>query len=203
MKHGQPRLIGSTAPYRRPSCGHVSDLSNYCSLNQWYVGVMYQEHTQDVTQANRCLKQQCLCLCTLSAILLGVLYLFFGAFPLVFKNNHGFTLSQSGLSFLGILVGMIVGVLTDPLWARNYRRLLRQYEARTGQKGACEPEFRLPPTILGSFLVPISLFGEQRRTLGSEAIYMMANADTDIWLVGFGWTIFPWVSSKEKVSRCG
>jgi multidrug resistance protein len=114
------------------------------------------------------LEPMCLCLCTLSAILLGVLYLFFGAFPLVFKNNHGFTLWQSGTSFLGILVGMIVGVLTDPLWARNYRRLLRQYEARTGQKGACEPEFRLPPTILGSFLVPISLFG-------------------------FGWTIFPWI----------
>lgn len=164
---------------------------------------MYQEHTQDVTQANRCLKQQCLCLCTLSAILLGVLYLFFGAFPLVFENNHGFTLWQTGTSFLGILVGMIIGVLTDPLWARNYRRLLRQYEARTGQKGASEPEFRLPPTILGSFLVPISLFGEQRRTLGFEAIHMMANADTDIWLAGFGWTTFPWVSSREKVPRCG
>ncbi|KAL6717798.1 hypothetical protein ACLMJK_003883 [Lecanora helva] len=139
------------------------------------------------------LEPMCLCLCTLSAILLGVLYLFFGALPLVFETNHGFTLWQTGTSFLGILVGMIIGVLTDPLWARNYRRLLRQYEARTGQKGASEPEFRLPPTILGAFLVPISLFGEQRRTLGFEAIHMMANADTDIWLAGFGWTTFPWV----------
>ncbi|EOD47184.1 putative mfs multidrug protein [Neofusicoccum parvum UCRNP2] len=36
----------------------------------------------------------CLNLCILSSILLGILYLFFGAFPLVFQNNHGFTLSQ-------------------------------------------------------------------------------------------------------------
>ncbi|KAL7895859.1 hypothetical protein HDV64DRAFT_280827 [Trichoderma sp. TUCIM 5745] len=100
---------------------------------------------------------------------------------------------STGTSFLRILVGIIIGVLTDPLWARNYRRLLRQYEARTGQKGAFEPEFRLPPTILGSFLVPISLFGEQRRILVFEAIHMMANADTDIWLAGFGWTTFPWI----------
>jgi hypothetical protein len=44
---------------------------------------------------------QCLNLCILSAILLGILYLFFGAFPLVFQNNHGFTISQTGLAFLG------------------------------------------------------------------------------------------------------
>ncbi|KKY14154.1 putative benomyl methotrexate resistance protein [Diplodia seriata] len=45
----------------------------------------------------------CLNLCILSSILLGILYLFFGAFPLVFQNNHGFTLSQVGLAFLGLV----------------------------------------------------------------------------------------------------
>ncbi|KAK0782553.1 hypothetical protein LTR75_014386, partial [Friedmanniomyces endolithicus] len=43
-------------------------------------------------------------LCLLCAILLGILYLFFGAFPLVFENNHGFNEWQTGLSFLGIFV---------------------------------------------------------------------------------------------------
>ena len=42
---------------------------------------------------------QCLSLCVLSAILLGILYLFFGAFPLVFENNHGFTLAQTVCPF--------------------------------------------------------------------------------------------------------
>ncbi|KAK0848829.1 hypothetical protein LTS02_013873, partial [Friedmanniomyces endolithicus] len=101
-------------------------------------------------------------LCLLCAILLGILYLFFGAFPLVFENNHGFNEWQTGLSFLGIFVGTVIGVSYDPLWKRNYVRLVRN------NGGVSEPEFRLPPTILGAVLVPVSLFG-------------------------FGWTTFPWV----------
>ena len=100
----------------------------------------------------------CLNLCLFSAILLGILYLFFGAFPLVFEGNHGFTLSQTGLSFLGIFVGMILGAVTDPLWHRNYARLIKQREERTGEVGGSEPEYRLPPTIAGAFIVPAGLF---------------------------------------------
>jgi MFS family permease len=100
----------------------------------------------------------CLNLCLFSAILLGILYLFFGAFPLVFEGNHGFTLSQTGLSFLGIFVGMILGAATDPLWHRNYARLIKQREERTGEVGGSEPEYRLPPTIAGAFIVPAGLF---------------------------------------------
>ncbi|KAF2679817.1 MFS general substrate transporter [Lentithecium fluviatile CBS 122367] len=101
----------------------------------------------------------CLNLCILSAILLGILYLFFGAFPLVFQNNHGFTISQTGLSFLGLFVGMLIGIASDPLWRRCYERLVRQQEAQGGEPGGSEPEFRLPSTIAGAFVVPIALFG--------------------------------------------
>jgi hypothetical protein len=105
---------------------------------------------------------QCLNLCLLSAILLGILYLFFGAFPLVFGDNHAFELHQVGLTFLGILVGMVLGVASNGiLWRRQYDQLIRREEERTGEKGACEPEFRLPPTVAGSILVPIGLFGEK------------------------------------------
>lgn len=81
-------------------------------------------------------------LCLLSAILLGILYLFFGAFPLVFEGNHGFTLSQNGLTFIGILVGMVIGISCDPIWRKNYNRLVNN------NGGVSEPEFRLPPTIM-------------------------------------------------------
>jgi multidrug resistance protein len=104
------------------------------------------------------LEPMCLNLCLFSAILLGILYLFFGAFPIVFKGNHGFTLSQTGMTFLGIFVGMVAGAGMDPLWQRNYRRLIRNREAATGQIGGSEPEYRLPPTILGAPLVSIGLF---------------------------------------------
>lgn len=107
---------------------------------------------------------QCLNLCVLSAILLGILYLFFGAFPLVFQNNHGFSLSQTGLAFLGLLVGMLTGVGTDPIWRRVYGRLVRQREEQGGEPGGSEPEFRLPSTILGAWVVPIALFGKLMHT---------------------------------------
>ncbi|KAM3065181.1 hypothetical protein ACMFMG_010377 [Clarireedia jacksonii] len=100
----------------------------------------------------------CLNLCIFSAILLGILYLFFGAFPLVFKGNHGFTLSQVGLTFMGLFIGMLAAAATDPFWHKNYVRLIKQREERTGEVGGSEPEYRLPPAILGAVLVPIGLF---------------------------------------------
>lgn len=93
----------------------------------------------------------------MSAILLGIIYLFFGAFPLVFGKNHGFELHQVGLSFLGMFSGMLLGiVLNTVLWSRQYDNLVKK-------EGVSEPEFRLPPTIAGAILVPIGLFG--RHTL--------------------------------------
>lgn len=97
-------------------------------------------------------------LCLFSSILLGVLYLFFGAFTLVFKNNHGFQLWQIGMTFLGIFVGMIAGISTNPLFHKNYQRLVRQREERGGEPGGSEPEYRLPPAIVGAPLVTIGLF---------------------------------------------
>ncbi len=107
-----------------------------------------------------------LSLCLFTAILLGILYLFFGAFPLVFGKVHGFNLWQVGLSFLGILVGTLVAGAADPIFHGIRSRLVRRLEKRTGMQGCSEPEFRLPPAIFGSFLVTIGLFT-------------------------FGWTTFP------------
>ncbi len=100
----------------------------------------------------------CLNLCIFSAILLGVLYLFFGAFNLVFVKNHHFQLHEVGLSFLGILVGMMVGIATSPLWHKIYLLFVQMREAEGGQPGGSEPEYRLPPAILGAICVPVGLF---------------------------------------------
>jgi len=99
-----------------------------------------------------------LLLCLLSAILLGILYLFFGAFPIVFENNHGFSLSEVGLSFIGLFVGMLTAIFADPIWRANYRRLVKNREKATGIPGVSEPEYRLPPTIIGIQLCWIGLF---------------------------------------------
>lgn len=63
-----------------------------------------------------------------------------------------------GISFMGLFVGMILGITTDPLiWAplRN-KRVARQQ----AQGGDSEPEYRLPSTIAGAAVVPIALFGQ-------------------------------------------
>ncbi|KXT11169.1 hypothetical protein AC579_6867 [Pseudocercospora musae] len=77
-------------------------------------------------------------------ILIFLHFRFFGAFAVVFQNNHGFNEC--------IFVGMLAGVSCDPLWRKNYIRLVEN------NSGVSEPEFRLAPTILGALIVPVSLF---------------------------------------------
>lgn len=100
------------------------------------------------------LEPMCLSLCVYSALLLGILYLFFGAFPLVFRTNHGFELWESGLTFLGLAVGILIAVVTNPLWHKNYLRLVKASE----DPKKPDPELRLPPAIAGGISVPIGIF---------------------------------------------
>lgn len=93
-----------------------------------------------------------------SAVLLGVLYLSFGPFEIVFEENQHFDLWQVGLTFSGLLVGIIIAVSSDPLWRRNYIRLIGYGESNGGEKGGAEPEYQLPSAIAGGILVPIGLF---------------------------------------------
>ncbi|KAI5820657.1 major facilitator superfamily domain-containing protein [Pyronema omphalodes] len=93
-----------------------------------------------------------LMLCIFTAILLGVLYLFFQAFPLVFSGVHGFDVQTTGLTFLGLFIGMISGILSDPFWARMQAKLTAR------NNGVREPEFRLLSGVLGGILVPIGIF---------------------------------------------
>ncbi|KAJ5142135.1 Vacuolar protein sorting-associated protein 62 [Penicillium atrosanguineum] len=104
------------------------------------------------------LEPMCLNLCIFSAILLGILYLFFGAFQLVFESVYGFSLWQRGLCFLGLFVGMVFAIISDPLWRRNYERLERNYQKATNKPDEFQPEWRLPSAILGGPLVTIGLF---------------------------------------------
>ncbi|CAH0055268.1 unnamed protein product [Clonostachys solani] len=100
----------------------------------------------------------CLCLCTFSAILLGILYLFFGSIPLVLGITYQFSLYQTGLAFLGLMVGMLMAVTTNPLWQRIRSRLIHKYGDELGMNVDNEPEFWLPPAIAGAFLVPCGIF---------------------------------------------
>lgn len=104
------------------------------------------------------LEPKCLNLCIFSAILLGIQYLWFGAFELVFENVYGFQLWQVGCTYLGLLVGLLIAIASGGLWHRNYLRLVQNREKVGAETGVSEPEYRLPPAIGGSIMVPIGLF---------------------------------------------
>ncbi|RMZ89862.1 hypothetical protein DV736_g2908, partial [Chaetothyriales sp. CBS 134916] len=103
------------------------------------------------------LEPMCFALCLFSSILLGILYLFFGAFPLVFGDVYGFNLWQTGLAFIGLSVGMVLAITSDPIWRKYYGRLMDKRERETGERKS-EPEFRLPPTIVASWSCVVGLF---------------------------------------------
>lgn len=93
------------------------------------------------------LEPMCLNLCIFSAILLGIIYLFFGAFQLVFLNVYGMELYQRGLVFLGLFVGMVFAISSDPFWRRVYAKLEAKHERAVGIMDDFQPEWRLPPGI--------------------------------------------------------
>lgn len=85
------------------------------------------------------------------ALLLSLLFSSLSSFPLVFMDIYGFNLGQKGLAYLGIFLGAIITV--PPIFLYLRYRLGPQFNA----SGELQPEKRLPPAIVGSFLVPISL----------------------------------------------
>ena len=99
-----------------------------------------------------------LALSTYTSLLQGILYLFFGAFPLVFGTNHGFNLWQIGLTFLGLLFGNLIACFFNPSWHKNWMWLIRKMKEKHGADYKPEPELRLPPAMVGSVLVTVALF---------------------------------------------
>lgn len=101
------------------------------------------------------------------AIIYGTLYSFFGAFPIVYEEVRGWSLGIGGLAFTGVAVGMIVGVICA-IWVNvQYRR--------TAAAGNATPETRMKAAMIGSVLVPFSLF----------------------W---FAWTSFPSISAVASIA---
>lgn len=86
------------------------------------------------------------------AILYGTLYMLFGAFPIVFQQARGWSEGISGLAFLGVAVGMFIGVGYSVWDNSRYMRVEDEHD------GEAPPETRLPPAIVGSVALPIGMF---------------------------------------------
>lgn len=86
------------------------------------------------------------------ALVYGILYLFFEAYPISFQEIRGWNDGVGALPFLGILVGVLFGCITITIITKTrFARMIKKH-------GRVIPEERLPPMILGAFLLPIGLF---------------------------------------------
>ncbi|KAJ7624144.1 major facilitator superfamily domain-containing protein [Mycena rosella] len=97
-------------------------------------------------------ERMALLLDTWNALLLGILYLMFQAFPIIFENGHHFNVQTTGLTFLGIGLGMGMGLASQPFW----NRVSAREAAKHG--GKAPPETLLLMGQAGGVLVPISLY---------------------------------------------
>lgn len=92
-----------------------------------------------------------LALNTYIALLNALLFSSLSSFPLIFQGIYGFNLGQTGLAYLGMLVGSLV--IVPPMFFYLHYHLQHQFK----DSGQLIPEKRLPPAIVGAILVPISL----------------------------------------------
>ncbi|MCJ1265037.1 hypothetical protein MMC22_004912 [Lobaria immixta] len=85
------------------------------------------------------------------AFVYGILYLDFTAYPIVYGDSRSWSTGMSGLSFLGIAVGMAIATLGSPYINHIHGHSVIKL-------GGPHPEARLPHLIFLSWLIPISLF---------------------------------------------
>ncbi|KAL6251814.1 hypothetical protein RBB50_002024 [Rhinocladiella similis] len=86
------------------------------------------------------------------AILYGTLFMLFGAFPIVFAEQRGWSQGVSGLAFLGITCGQICGTIYCIKDNNRYKRLEKEYN------GEAPPEVRLPPGRIAAVVIPVGMF---------------------------------------------
>lgn len=94
----------------------------------------------------------CFCLNMYIALIYGLLYIWFESFPIVFVEIYGFSLGLEGVAFLGILIGTFI-VFPPFAWYQH-----KYIEPKFNENGELTPEWRLPPSFVGAFCIPICLF---------------------------------------------
>ncbi|KAK5166745.1 hypothetical protein LTR04_000489 [Oleoguttula sp. CCFEE 6159] len=87
-----------------------------------------------------------------TALIYGIFYSFFRAFPLVYADLYGFNLGETGLTFLSITVGVAVAVTA--YWSYIYWMVKPEIRAH----GLGAPERRLIPALFVTLFCPIGLF---------------------------------------------
>ncbi|KAI1429099.1 MFS multidrug transporter [Xylaria sp. FL1777] len=86
------------------------------------------------------------------ALLYGTMFLFLFEYPLLWTEKYGESVSIGSLNYISFAAGLILGV--------NIAGHLNDYiylKLKARNHGIARPEFRVPPMIIGTALVPIGL----------------------------------------------
>ncbi|EAU36253.1 conserved hypothetical protein [Aspergillus terreus NIH2624] len=83
------------------------------------------------------------------AIVYGILYLCFTAYPIVFRDIRGWSLGLSGLAFLGIGVGSLITISCEPF----IRRMINNHP-KDPETGKVYPEAMVSIVCISAFLIP-------------------------------------------------
>lgn len=86
------------------------------------------------------------------AIVYGTLYMLFAAFPIVYEQVRGWNPGVGGLAFLGVMVGMILGIIFTVPMNFHYANV----QDRNG--GFAPPETRLVQCMPAALAIPASQF---------------------------------------------
>ncbi|KAM0545662.1 hypothetical protein ACHAO7_008117 [Fusarium culmorum] len=93
-------------------------------------------------------------ICLYVAAEFGTLFSFFAAVPYTFGRVYQFSIEESGLVFLSIVIGCLLGLVTVILCdVLLYRKQASKYPPHQ-----IPPEHRLYPSLIGSIGLPIGLF---------------------------------------------
>jgi len=82
------------------------------------------------------------------ALVYGLLYAYFFAFPVVFVEGYGWDDAKTGLTFCGVFIGVGLALFVTPILEKKYK----------AKGDDVTPEDRLPGMLVGGPWVPISLF---------------------------------------------
>lgn len=93
------------------------------------------------------------CVTLYLALVYGILYLTYEAFPMSFRKVRAWNKAGvATLPFLGILVGVFLGLALIIILTKT------RFVRRLKEHGSVVPEERLPPMIIGGIMLPIGLF---------------------------------------------
>ncbi|CAK7222245.1 hypothetical protein SBRCBS47491_004800 [Sporothrix bragantina] len=84
------------------------------------------------------------------SVVYGILYLCFVAYPIVFTEGRGWSAGISGLAFVGIGIGTMFSICSEPLW----RRIINSYP-KDPETGRAPPEASARVMVIGAILTPI------------------------------------------------